>query len=467
MGSDGIGSIIGKVLIGVGAAVAGAYVANKVTSAAKQQNQPMQIENKRQVFKPSDYDDLLDFDEDYIGFAHVVWCRLLPAVAAVVSAYGLIDIRENKDELDRYVARITDNSAENDIQPEYIREFITATIDAVYNIQEEEAAESEEYGGTDIEGRYESLVDSIAEFVNSHYEDETRESVIYEMLSLTNKQNGAFCAALLDMAEAFELDQDVLTQILVAAGYPEDGISYPDMPYAPGDLDDICDFTDDPAAIIYFGNYDGFHVDLTRLVPAFSSLASMASGIDLRKNEELIQKYSTGFPGSYGILSDSMQDFVEATIDDVYSSDTERLKDIKNRIRSFLSRYNDSYARSIVGMAVLLTEDLDSAGWNCIYDIVKDQVSKEDLEYIVKEDPRYGDIDLGIVDRSLINRYLEVLGLGETATKKDVASAFKTLSLKVHPDTISSLGLNDEFTRFAQNRFIEIKEAYDYLIINM
>lgn len=54
------------------------------------------------------------------------------------------------------------------------------------------------------------------------------------------------------------------------------------------------------------------------------------------------------------------------------------------------------------------------------------------------------------------NRYLEILGLAPGATERDIKAAYRRLAKKYHPDT------SDEPD--AEARFIEITEAYNFLL---
>ena len=62
-----------------------------------------------------------------------------------------------------------------------------------------------------------------------------------------------------------------------------------------------------------------------------------------------------------------------------------------------------------------------------------------------------------------IETYLAVLGLSSGSTLDDVKKAYRELSLKFHPDTIAGKDLDPAFIEFANNKFSEIQEAYDFL----
>ena len=53
------------------------------------------------------------------------------------------------------------------------------------------------------------------------------------------------------------------------------------------------------------------------------------------------------------------------------------------------------------------------------------------------------------------------LGLAKDATVEEIKKAYRKLSIEFHPDTVSSKGLPEEFTKFATEKFREIQSAYE------
>jgi len=72
---------------------------------------------------------------------------------------------------------------------------------------------------------------------------------------------------------------------------------------------------------------------------------------------------------------------------------------------------------------------------------------------------RYGRIRS--VYASDIERYYAVLGVAKAAPPDQVKKAYRRLVQEYHPDKIAAKGLPEEFTRFAQDKFREIQEAYE------
>lgn len=56
----------------------------------------------------------------------------------------------------------------------------------------------------------------------------------------------------------------------------------------------------------------------------------------------------------------------------------------------------------------------------------------------------------------------EILGVSPNATQKEILQAYKAAAKKYHPDKLSHLG--EEFAHLANEKFLEIQEAYDFLI---
>jgi len=60
-------------------------------------------------------------------------------------------------------------------------------------------------------------------------------------------------------------------------------------------------------------------------------------------------------------------------------------------------------------------------------------------------------------------KYYAILGSGKNDTNEHIKSQYRKLVMEYHPDKIVSKGLPEEFTKFAQDKFREIQEAYDYI----
>ena len=59
------------------------------------------------------------------------------------------------------------------------------------------------------------------------------------------------------------------------------------------------------------------------------------------------------------------------------------------------------------------------------------------------------------------DRYYAVLGCDKNDLDEDIKKQYRKLVSDYHPDKIASKGLPEEFTKFANDKFREIQEAYE------
>jgi DnaJ like chaperone protein len=58
-------------------------------------------------------------------------------------------------------------------------------------------------------------------------------------------------------------------------------------------------------------------------------------------------------------------------------------------------------------------------------------------------------------------KYYAILGTTSRASDDEIKRQYRKLVKEYHPDKIASKGLPEEFTKFANDKFREIQEAYD------
>ena len=58
-------------------------------------------------------------------------------------------------------------------------------------------------------------------------------------------------------------------------------------------------------------------------------------------------------------------------------------------------------------------------------------------------------------------KYYAILGTNSKASDDEIKRQYRKLVKEYHPDTIASKGLPEEFTKFANDKFREIQDAYD------
>jgi DnaJ like chaperone protein len=59
------------------------------------------------------------------------------------------------------------------------------------------------------------------------------------------------------------------------------------------------------------------------------------------------------------------------------------------------------------------------------------------------------------------NQYYAVLKTDASASNEDIKKQYRKLVAEFHPDKIASKGLPEEFTKFANDKFREIQQAYE------
>jgi DnaJ like chaperone protein len=62
-----------------------------------------------------------------------------------------------------------------------------------------------------------------------------------------------------------------------------------------------------------------------------------------------------------------------------------------------------------------------------------------------------------------VEKYYAILGCNQNDSNAQIKKQYRKLVLDYHPDTIASKGLPEEFTKFANDKFREIQEAYEFV----
>ena len=65
--------------------------------------------------------------------------------------------------------------------------------------------------------------------------------------------------------------------------------------------------------------------------------------------------------------------------------------------------------------------------------------------------------------QSLTKKYADVLGVDENASLSEIKKAYRKLVKEYHPDKIAAESMPEEYAQFANQKIIEINEAYEYL----
>lgn len=210
-----------------------------------------------------------------------------------------------------------------------------------------------------------------------------------------------------------------------------------------------------------------------------------------RKHKEVIRNEYIGVISSFyimgvlaksdGVVSQEEIDFTSKVIDEFNMKDELRL-DCKRAFRDGKDSTEYQYfAKTFLNVYAGDSEAL----LNFIVDLIR--LSMSDGTFSEREKVIISDIALNIFgvkeefylnlcesllgerggrasDSNSYAKSLATLGCTADSTRSEVKKAYRELSLKYHPDRIASKDLPEEFSKFAQDKFVEIKDAYDLVI---
>lgn len=452
---------LGLIGLGIGALIGiGTYAYSKYKENKEAKNASKQIAytQTNKIYSPSDYDNLLDFSEDYIGVFHTLFCRFIPAFATYFSSMATIDISENTDCITEYEQIvISEWLKEKNEQTEYAGLFITETINQVNNLLKDQ----KERGGT-----IKFLKEQFCSIHDNYNDKELLNTVIIQYaLMLTNRMVPAAFSYCFNVAQKWGMTKEAFINIAIEEGYNGSSISFPKLPVKPSDLADILDFNEDPFFTYYC---DAQHLYYCRVVPALASCLWIISEIEFHSYNKEYLKILLDCGININTFSPA---FINATIDAVYNK-RDQIDSILYRIKDFLDKQEN--LRSIIPyFALLLGPKINIQYFNVFFQIFG--YSTEEMNEICSDLVLYEGIDFNQVEefkkyskyyKGKFTESLEILGLSADATKDEIKHAYKVLSRKFHPDTILGKDLDEAFIQFASQKFREINEAYNYLMNN-
>lgn len=441
-------------LIGIGTYAYSKYKENKEAKSATKQ---IAYTQTNKTYTPSDYDNLLDFSEDYIGAFHTLFCRFIPAFASYFSSMAAIDISQNTDLITKYEQIITERLEKESEQTKYARLFIDETINQVNNLLNDQ----KKRGDT-----IKFLKEQFCSIHDNFNDKELLNTVIIQYaLMLTNSMVPAAYSYCFNVAKKWGMTKEAFINIAIEEGYNGSSISFPKLPVKPSDLADILDFNEDPFFTYYF---DAQHLYYCRVVPALASCLWIISEIEFHSYNKEYLKILLDCGININTFSPA---FINATIDAVYNK-RDQIDNILYRIKDFLDKQEN--LRSIIPyFALLLGPGIGFQSFGVFFNILG--YSTEEMNEICKDHVLYGCIDFNQIPEfkkyrknhnSKITESLDILGLSANATEDEIKHAYKVLSRKFHPDTILGKDLDEAFIQFASQKFREINEAYNYLMNN-
>jgi stress response protein SCP2 len=135
----------------------------------------------------------------------------------------------------------------------------------------------------------------------------------------------------------------------------------------------------------------------------------------------------------------------------------------KNSTIVFLSEFisvNDEWQISALGdcYRVKLSELIELLETNYSYDKFKHEYFKN-----IKSNEKHNYSVRSIIEKDLEDKFYKVLDCNKNSSDDEIKKKYKELVKSFHPDLIQSKNLHKDIIEFANNRFKEIKEAYEFL----
>lgn len=211
--------------------------------------------------------------------------------------------------------------------------------------------------------------------------------------------------------------------------------------------------TTHPNDDVFSGNVQGgryFPYRIEVLIESIVALAMLVARSDNRlypREKEVIRSF---------ILSAQFgpEAVVSAFIDDVMLRYKSEFIDLNFHVRRLQPFISNEHIQVII---LLMVEVAKADG----------KIEKSEVETIKKICQAFG-VDESVIDRFFKSKGLdkhsayESLGLPETATEEEIKKAYRKLAFQYHPDRISK-DATDEEKKTANEKFIQIQQAYDFL----
>lgn len=464
MSRDDDGPGLGLIGLGIGAIIGiGAFAYSKF----KKQSETSSSESAGQItyddsdglYEPSDYDDLLDFEEDHIGSFHTMFCRYIPALAMYISALALTDaFITDEENISAYVEYVAKSWLEKyGEQTEYTDLFVNETISQV-----KEMIEKSEERETNIEilkQRFRNIPDLCSD------RTVVNEMVITYTLILADLMVPASYSYLYEVVKDLGISKKDIKRLAKEAEYDTSDIMFPELPVKTSDLSDILDFNDD-LFFLYYHNKQ--HLYYCRMAPALAACVCIKAGINIYDYDD-INYYRYYFLNTDANSLFFSPDFINDTIDTVYQRQDQITK-VLSEIRDCMD--DESNLRiTIPFFALLMTPELDIQCFDVFFRVLG--LTTEEMNEVCSRITTYENLDFNQIDgfrkfsadhKNKTAEYLKILGLSDGATNREIKHAFRTLSRKFHPDSLSGKELDDAFIQFASDKFRDINEAYNYLM---
>lgn len=397
--------------------------------------------------------DLLDFTKGYSNIEYVIRVRVVPALASYFFKRALIDIRKNTNEINEYSSYMVNSLLKNGANLANATAYFKEVIDLVY---------SNVIPDFELRNRlFSYLCDNCSR-------DVYIEIIIPSLLLFTNSVNGCFCLTLTDFFKGLGLSTSDITEGFTNGGYKETVMNFPSKShYTIADYKDLFDFTDSPIDQLY--SLDGVytHMNYCRVVPIIAYYSSRQGNMDLLgKDKDTLETYIHALKNRENPFpNDSIETFVNETLRECSLLSNDKELEMMSKLSGYLNILNTVVLRETIQYCFHLVKHINNSSCTFIYDITSHRVSVDEINECIK--------DAGFESFTFVpetkeetkkeSEYLNILGLAPGATLEEIKNTYRKLSMKFHPDKIASKDLDEEFIKYAEKRFREITEAYEFL----
>ena len=161
----------------------------------------------RKKISPQQYNNLLDLNEDYAGWAHTRDARMIPMLPTCISMAGDISIINNTEVIQRYYEYLEKYFSENSIPTNCLIDFIKETIRQTEYCSDQ---------------RRQKLIENIVTFHKDTFENPRAaalSSIYFALAYLTERINGDMVRAAVDFCSYFNISPDEVIDKIKESGY--------------------------------------------------------------------------------------------------------------------------------------------------------------------------------------------------------------------------------------------------------
>lgn len=193
----------------------------------------------------------------------------------------------------------------------------------------------------------------------------------------------------------------------------------------------------------------GEHAQFTFFVAAFSMLAKLAKA-DGRISREEINAVENFMVDDLNLNAGSRQIAMN-----VFHTAIESQDNFRDFAVQFYSQFHSQYQMLDLMIDILLRVSVADG----VLSQSEEKLILDAVRIFNFSDEKYGKLKSRYVQDS--DKYYGILGCEKRDSVEHIKKQYRKLVSDYHPDKIASKGLPEEFTKFANDKFREIQEAYD------